>query len=348
MLDHRAEAFIPELGRTFACAPGFRVFAAQNPLQEGGGRRGLPRSFLNRFTRVHVELLQPADLELIAGARPPPAPPALASSLGPWACRDACQNRRGCAPPERTCLLAYTHPASSCAVCIAFRSACQNKYAGPHGSPGESAAGVPRRRAAPARAGRRARAHGRIPGRAARRGRRRRPCPARRRGGRRRRRRRRRRAGAAAERRGRALGVQPARPAALVRAGGGRRGRRGRRVRPCRPQHPHALPCSMQLPARLQRWTLSLGAPHACWPCSTCRDCHGRDRERGPNMCCAGTGAARPRRWRRPRCTTRACSSCSACARPATAPRCARCSPPAGARHWRSRRGRRWRCRRGC
>ena len=58
VLDHRAEAFIPELGRAFACAPGFRVFAAQNPLQEGGGRRGLPRSFLNRFTRVHVELLR--------------------------------------------------------------------------------------------------------------------------------------------------------------------------------------------------------------------------------------------------------------------------------------------------
>jgi midasin (ATPase involved in ribosome maturation) len=71
VLDHRAEAFIPELGRAFACAPGFRVFAAQNPLQEGGGRRGLPRSFLNRFTRVHVELLQPADLALIAGALRP-------------------------------------------------------------------------------------------------------------------------------------------------------------------------------------------------------------------------------------------------------------------------------------
>ena len=68
VLDHRAEVFIPELGRTFRCPPGFRVFAAQNPLQEGGGRRGLPKSFLNRFTRVHIELLQPADLAFIAGA----------------------------------------------------------------------------------------------------------------------------------------------------------------------------------------------------------------------------------------------------------------------------------------
>jgi midasin len=31
-LDHRAEVFIPELGRTFKCPPTFRVFAAQNPL----------------------------------------------------------------------------------------------------------------------------------------------------------------------------------------------------------------------------------------------------------------------------------------------------------------------------
>ena len=48
------------------CHPTFRLFAAQNPLQEGGGRKGLPRSFLNRFTRVHVELLEADDLVFIA------------------------------------------------------------------------------------------------------------------------------------------------------------------------------------------------------------------------------------------------------------------------------------------
>lgn len=63
----RAEVFIPELGAVYKCHPGFRLFGAQNPIQEGGGRKGLPRSFLNRFTRVHVELLTPADLRLIAG-----------------------------------------------------------------------------------------------------------------------------------------------------------------------------------------------------------------------------------------------------------------------------------------
>lgn len=33
VLDHRAEVFIPELGRTFRCPPTFRLFAAQNPIQ---------------------------------------------------------------------------------------------------------------------------------------------------------------------------------------------------------------------------------------------------------------------------------------------------------------------------
>lgn len=67
MLDHRAEVVIPELGQTCACHPSFRLFGAQNPLEEGGGRRGLPRSFLNRFTRVGISLLTPQDLTLIAG-----------------------------------------------------------------------------------------------------------------------------------------------------------------------------------------------------------------------------------------------------------------------------------------
>jgi midasin len=60
--------FIPELGRTFRAAPGFRLFGAQNPVQEGGGRRGLPRSFLNRFTRVAIELMETDDLLYIAGS----------------------------------------------------------------------------------------------------------------------------------------------------------------------------------------------------------------------------------------------------------------------------------------
>lgn len=52
ILDHRAEVFIPELNHTYECPPSFRVFACQNPSHQGGGRKGLPRSFLNRFTKV--------------------------------------------------------------------------------------------------------------------------------------------------------------------------------------------------------------------------------------------------------------------------------------------------------
>ena len=52
ILDHRGTAFIPELGRTFTRHPNFRIFTAQNPLGQGGGRKGLPKSFLNHFTKV--------------------------------------------------------------------------------------------------------------------------------------------------------------------------------------------------------------------------------------------------------------------------------------------------------
>jgi midasin len=64
-LDHRASIFIPELGRSFDCPPTFRVFSAQNPLGQGGGRKGLPKSFLNRFTKVYVEALCDIDLRSI-------------------------------------------------------------------------------------------------------------------------------------------------------------------------------------------------------------------------------------------------------------------------------------------
>ena len=81
LLDHRAEVYIPELAQTFACPPSFRIFAAQNPVQEGGGRRGLPKSFLNRFTRVHVKSLRSQDLTFIAG-EPATASASACSVLG--------------------------------------------------------------------------------------------------------------------------------------------------------------------------------------------------------------------------------------------------------------------------
>jgi len=62
-LDHRSEVFIPELGKTFHIQhQKTRIFACQNPLSEGSGRKGLPKSFLNRFTQVHIEKLTKTDL----------------------------------------------------------------------------------------------------------------------------------------------------------------------------------------------------------------------------------------------------------------------------------------------
>jgi MoxR-like ATPase len=64
-LDHRGTVYIPELDATFVCPPTFRVFASQNPASQGGGRKGLPKSFLNRFAKVVVEPLQHGDQYLI-------------------------------------------------------------------------------------------------------------------------------------------------------------------------------------------------------------------------------------------------------------------------------------------
>ena len=47
--------FIPELNQEFVRHPNFRIFATQNPIQKGGGRKSLPSSFLNRFSKVFIE-----------------------------------------------------------------------------------------------------------------------------------------------------------------------------------------------------------------------------------------------------------------------------------------------------
>uniref|UniRef100_A0A0E0QZY3 Midasin n=1 Tax=Oryza rufipogon TaxID=4529 RepID=A0A0E0QZY3_ORYRU len=71
ILDHRAEVFIPELGQTYKCPPSFRVFACQNPSSQGGGRKGLPKSFLNRFTKVYVDELSESDYSFICKSQYP-------------------------------------------------------------------------------------------------------------------------------------------------------------------------------------------------------------------------------------------------------------------------------------
>ncbi|KAI5271234.1 midasin [Aureobasidium subglaciale] len=64
-LDHRGEVYISELDQTFRRHPDFRLFAAQNPHHQGGGRKGLPASFVNRFTVVYADVFSPEDLVLI-------------------------------------------------------------------------------------------------------------------------------------------------------------------------------------------------------------------------------------------------------------------------------------------
>lgn len=71
LLDHRGEIYVPELDSVVSCKSGFRIFGAQNPIHEGGGRKGLPRSFLNRFIRVHIRGFSSVDLINISGTYSP-------------------------------------------------------------------------------------------------------------------------------------------------------------------------------------------------------------------------------------------------------------------------------------
>lgn len=73
-LDHRGEAFIPELNRTFSCHKDFRIFAAQNPHSQGGGRKGLPKSFINRFTVVYCDPLDELDVSQVCTMTMPGLP----------------------------------------------------------------------------------------------------------------------------------------------------------------------------------------------------------------------------------------------------------------------------------
>ncbi|XP_051265817.1 midasin isoform X2 [Dicentrarchus labrax] len=64
--DHRAEIYIPELGMSFQVQhEKTKIFGCQNPFMQGGGRKGLPKSFLNRFTQVFVDQLTRKDMEFI-------------------------------------------------------------------------------------------------------------------------------------------------------------------------------------------------------------------------------------------------------------------------------------------
>ncbi|KAL8796326.1 MAG: hypothetical protein Q9195_001233 [Heterodermia aff. obscurata] len=64
-LDHRGQIYVSELDQTFFRHDDFVLFAAQNPRKQGGGRKGLPASFVDRFTVVYIEDFRPDDLLII-------------------------------------------------------------------------------------------------------------------------------------------------------------------------------------------------------------------------------------------------------------------------------------------
>jgi midasin len=62
-LDHRGEIYIPELDRKFSLdSASTKIFATQNPAKDGFGRKGLPKSFTNRFVKVYVTDLDREDI----------------------------------------------------------------------------------------------------------------------------------------------------------------------------------------------------------------------------------------------------------------------------------------------
>lgn len=80
-LDHRQLVYVAELDQTFKRHPDFVLFAAQNPHHQGGGRKGLPASFVNRFTVVYADSFTDADLKRICSDLFPGSSPAQIDGL---------------------------------------------------------------------------------------------------------------------------------------------------------------------------------------------------------------------------------------------------------------------------
>ncbi|KAL8705370.1 MAG: hypothetical protein Q9201_001526, partial [Fulgogasparrea decipioides] len=72
--DHRGQVYVPELDQTFNRHPDFVVFAAQNPHHQGSGRKGLPTSFVNRFSVVYADMFNAEDLLVICSEKFPNVP----------------------------------------------------------------------------------------------------------------------------------------------------------------------------------------------------------------------------------------------------------------------------------
>ncbi|CAI2351338.1 unnamed protein product [Caenorhabditis sp. 36 PRJEB53466] len=66
-LDHRRILYIAELNKEFEipAASNCRFFACQNPRVQGGNRRALPKSFINRFTNIYTNDLTKNDIDIV-------------------------------------------------------------------------------------------------------------------------------------------------------------------------------------------------------------------------------------------------------------------------------------------
>ncbi len=49
ILDYKNSLFIPELNIEIKVKNDFQIFATQNPVNQGRGRKFLPKNFFNRF-----------------------------------------------------------------------------------------------------------------------------------------------------------------------------------------------------------------------------------------------------------------------------------------------------------
>lgn len=80
--DHRGEIFIPELNKRIIVSKSkTRVFACQNPHTQGASRKGLPKSFLNRFTTIYIESHSPEDLFIIVKNKYPCLPDEIIDNM---------------------------------------------------------------------------------------------------------------------------------------------------------------------------------------------------------------------------------------------------------------------------
>ncbi|GIY25819.1 midasin [Caerostris darwini] len=81
-LDHRSEIYISELGYTLKLDKTLiRIFGCMNPHQQGGSRKGLPQSFLNRFTRVNIRRMEASDFRHIVSMIYPQIPQKLVRTM---------------------------------------------------------------------------------------------------------------------------------------------------------------------------------------------------------------------------------------------------------------------------